>query len=200
MIKDSQATFSAFDLAEDGTLRVAFYIRKAKLAAGIGEVKESTLLYSLPLTAPLEELSHRWMQPDIVLPKQSIVDIKASRDGSLHLMALQGQLPPERVADAPRRTAAYVHWAKGKEEFRHVFEPRVIPGALFIGPQDQLVLAGDSRKPDQIMSDSITLVSTDKGRKWEETDDGMAYARYYEAEKNRIWKYQFHSLYWRELK
>ncbi|OWY38895.1 hypothetical protein CEK28_10215 [Xenophilus sp. AP218F] len=200
MIKSSRATFSAFDLAEDGTLRVAFYVRQAKLAAGIGEVKESTLLYSLPFAASQEELARKWMQPDIVLPRQSAMDIKPARDGGLHLIVLQGQLPSEKEVNTPRRIAAYAHWKDGKEDYRHAFEPHVIPGALFIGPHDQLVLAGDSKKPDQTMSDSITLVSTDKGRHWDETDDGMAYAWYYEQAKNRIWKYQLHSLYWRELK
>lgn len=199
MVKDARATFSAYDLADDGTLRLAFYVRKARLAAGIGEVKESALLYSLPFAATLDELTRKWLRPDAVLPQQSVIDIKTARDGGLHLIALQGQVQPETVDIIQKRPAAYLHWKDGKETHRHAFEPRVIPGALFVGPQDQLVLAGESQKPEQVMSDAITLVSTDQGRSWDESDDGMAYAWYYEAERNRIWKYQFNSLYWRQL-
>ncbi len=49
------------------------------------------------------------------------------------------------------------------------------------------------------LQDNITLISTDHGQSWDETDDGMAYAWYYEAERNRIWKYQLNSLYWRKV-
>lgn len=199
MIKSTHAVFSAYDLADDGTLRLAFYVRKARLAAGLGEVTESTLLYSLPFAAPLDELARKWLRPDAVLPQQSVIDIKTARDGGLHLIALQGQVQPETVDIIQKRPAAYLHWKDGKATYRHAFEPRVIPGALFVGPQNQLVLAGESQKPEQIMSDAITLVSTDQGRSWDESDDGMAYAWYYEAERNRIWKYQFNSLYWRQL-
>ncbi|MCD4485406.1 hypothetical protein LQR31_13095 [Chromobacterium vaccinii] len=200
MVKDSRATFSAYDLADDGALRVAFYVRKAKLATGIGDVTESTLLYRLPLSASQDELARKWMQPEIVLPQQSVMDIKASRDGSLNLIALQGELQSEKVAETQQRLAAYVQWKDGKESYRHVFDTHVAPGALFIGPQNQLVLAAESQDPKQTTSDSITLVSVDQGRSWDETNDGMAYAWYYEGERNRIWKYQLQSLYWRELK
>lgn len=199
MVKDSRATFSAFDLAEDGTLRVAFYVRQAKLAAGIGEVKESTLIYSLPFTAALETQAGQWMQPDIVLPQQTVMDIKPAPPNGLHLIVQLGQLPHEKEVNTPIRPAAYLYWQNGKETYRHAFAPRIIPGALFVGQQAQLVLAGESRKPEQIMSDNITLISTDHGRTWDETDDGMAYAWYYEAERNRIWKYQLNSLYWRKV-
>ncbi|RQO72898.1 hypothetical protein DBR44_08115 [Aquitalea sp. FJL05] len=199
MIKDSRATFSAFDLADDGTLRVAFYVRKAKLAAGIGDVAESTLLYRIPLSTSLDELARKWMQPEIVLQQQSVIDIKTSHDGSLNLITLLGQLKSEKIAETQQRPAAYIRWKDGKENFRHQFDEHVVPGALFVGPQDQLVLAGESLNAEQTTSDSITLVSTDRGLTWKETNDGMAYAWYYEADKNRIWKYQYRSLYWRKF-
>ncbi|MDN0075779.1 hypothetical protein QU481_12875 [Crenobacter sp. SG2303] len=198
-VKNTRARFDAFDVSEDGTLRVAFYVRKARLAAKLGEVTESTLLYSLPFTTKVEELPAKWMQPDAVFKQQSLMDIKAAKDGGVHLIALQGQLQPDQANGEQQRLAAYVHWQQGKETFRHVFAPHVIPGALFIGRQDQLVLAGESQQPDRVMRDSITLVSSDGGRSWDETNDGSAYAWYYETETNRIWKYEYHSLYWRKL-
>lgn len=199
MVPDTRARFDAFDLAEDGTLRLSFYVRQARLGGSFGTVEESALLYSLPWDVKAEDLPLKWMRPEAVFKQQSIVDIKPALGGGLHLIALQGQLLPEKVAEEQLRPAAYVLWKQGEEALRHGFEPHVIPGALFVGKQDQLVLAGDSQQPGQAMRDSITLTSSDGGRKWSETNDGSAFAWFYEAESNRIWKYQAHSLYWRGL-
>lgn len=200
MVRDVRARFSAYDLDSKGTLHISFYIRKIKLPKISPEITESTLLYSIPWDIPHTELPRKWLYPDIVLCNQSLADIKGSSDGKIHLISFIGKENPDDKPDIERRPAAYLLYRNNREVFRHQFSGDVVPGALFLGNEGQLILSGESRKPDEVMSDSVTLISTDKGKTWDKESDGFAWAWYYEKERNRIWKYEEHSLYWRKAK
>ncbi|MCX7207600.1 MAG: hypothetical protein NT086_16800 [Proteobacteria bacterium] len=198
-VKETRARFNAFDLASDGTLRVVFFVKDAQLSKG--RVSNSSLVYALPWNISEKDLIAKWLQPESILPLQVVKDIKVNQQGEQHLITLQGlPIDWQKKDDSKRvREANYVFLKQGKELLRHSFDEYVKPGALFIGPHNELILAGDKKTKGHIMPDSMTLISKDKGQTWRETVDGSAYAWYYEAETNRIWKYETYSLYWREL-
>lgn len=200
LVKNTRATFSSYDLDSSGKLYVSFYIRKIKLPQITENVTESTLLYSIPWDINLNQLPRKWLRPDIILHNQSIADIKASTDGTVHLISFIGKEAPDLKGDLESRPAAYMVYKNNSEVFKHQFSSDVVPGALFLGNEGQLILSGESRKPGEVMGDSVTLISTDKGKTWDKESDGFAWAWYYEKERNRIWKYEGHSLYWRKAK
>ncbi|AMC34104.1 WD40/YVTN/BNR-like repeat-containing protein [Janthinobacterium sp. B9-8] len=198
-VKDTRARFDAFDLASNGTLRLSFFVKKAQLGKQL--INNSSLVYALPWGISENDLFNKWINPETILPMEVVRDIKSDKQEGQHLITLQGMpIDWQKTGDVQRiRLANYVYLNKGKEVLRHVFPEYVKPGALFIGNKNELVLAADKKKKGQIMSDSMTMVSKDMGKSWDEFVDGSAYAWYYEAEVNRIWKYETYSLYRRDL-
>lgn len=171
-------TFDAVHLGPDGMLRVAYYV------ASLGDIHTSSVLYGLAW-------ERQDFEQDAVLPQQTVVDLQSSQEtsGIYSLYALSRLGPPRNWddhTDKGRRTGAISSWLSYRQpgvEQLHSFDERLTLDGLSVGKRGVVLVYATDATRDGAPHD-FTLSSTDSGKSWKETDDGIMQGGYFDAETN----------------
>jgi hypothetical protein len=163
----ARATFDSVDLAQDGVLRVAYYVGER------GEVRRASVIDQL-----------RWDQqafePDVVLSNQTVTDLRSAPDAADHyaVYALTRDGAPDEQGRSDVKGALRSHlvsWLSQQPKTvrqLHTFETRFSLDSLDVGVRDVLVVNASESKGDGPPRD-YTLYSTNAGKSWSVSNDGM---------------------------
>ncbi|WP_031364541.1 hypothetical protein [Caballeronia sordidicola] len=171
-------TFDAVNLGPNGVLRVAYYV------TSLGEIRTSSVVC---------RLAWDWQdfEQDAVLPQQTVVDLQSSQEASgiYSLYALSRLGPPRNWddrTDKGHRTGAISSWLSYQQpevKQSHTFDERLTLDGLSVGTRGVLLVYATDATRDGAPHD-FTLSSTDSGKSWKETDDGIMQGGYFDAETN----------------
>jgi hypothetical protein len=171
-------TFDAVNLGPNGVLRVAYYV------ASLGEIQTSSVVYRLAW-------DRQEFEQDAVLPQQTIVDLQSSQEASgiYSLYALSRLGSPRNwddKTDKGHRTGAISSWFSYQQpevKQLHTFDERLTLDGLSVGTRGVLLVYATDATRDGAPHD-FTLSSTDSGKSWKETDDGIMQGGYFDTETN----------------
>lgn len=181
-------TFDGVDLAKDGVLRVAYYIDRGE------DVKTSSVVYRMPW-------GQQTFEREAVLPDQTVVDLKSAptptQDYALYALSRSG--PPSylsKAGDGTRRAGTISTWRPAHPDAvtaLRTFDDRFTVDSLAVGKQGVLIVYATDASGSGAPRD-FTLSSTDNGKSWDQSDDGMLQGGYFDPDTNTQYALEAYTL------
>jgi hypothetical protein len=171
-----RGTFDGVDLSRDGVLRVAYYVDELQ------DVKSSSVIYRL-------DWDKSQFDPEIVLPGQTVVDVRsaptASDSYAVYALSHSGAPDDHKASHAAApASGALWSWNSGRQPAPHElhqFDARFSVDSLTVGAHGVLVVNATDASGSGAPRD-FTLYSTDAGRSWVQSDDGMLQGGYFDSD------------------
>ncbi|NIE65239.1 glycosyl hydrolase [Burkholderia sp. Ax-1719] len=165
-----RATFDGVDLARDGTLRVAYYVDE------LHETKSSSVVYRL-------RWSDQQFEPETVLSGQTVVDMKSvpKNAGEDTIYALAS---PGPHSDTMSRGGIISMWTSTQPapvRQLHEFAAPLSMSGLAVGVRGVLIAYATDSSGSGAPHD-FSLYSTDAGKSWTQSDDGLMLGGYFDAD------------------
>ncbi len=167
-----RATFDGVDLSQDGVLRVAYYVNELK------ETKASSVIYRL-------RWSDQQFEPETVLPGQTVVDMKStSKDENGYMVyALSSR---GAHSDEMGQGGIISRWDSAQPSAVHQLHEFAAPlsmGGLVVGMRGVLITYATDSSGSGAPQD-YSLYSTDAGKSWRQSDDGLMFGGYFDSDTN----------------